>query len=125
MTKHILIIDDEIDIGIGLKAQFEFEGFEGEIDLASTAQEAFQRLSKQSYQALIIDIKLSGSISGIDIIKECKKHKERPKIIVLSATPRMGLIPVFKEEGISDDVNSIFEKPVSDRDLNDLIQLIK
>ena len=106
--RKILIVDDEIDICTALKDALEFEGYV--TDVATTPKQALQLL-EGPYDLLLIDIRLCGGMSGIDIIKHCRNLPKRPKIIVISATPKKALQPIFEQEGISDLMLAIWEKP--------------
>ena len=110
MSKEkILIIDDEIEICLNLKAMFEYEGYEA--DYATTAKEAFQKMEGDAYGLILADIKLEGRVSGIDIIKSFRDREKRPKIIVISAVPPDMLDPAFEKEGIANQIEGFIDKP--------------
>jgi len=105
----ILIIDDEIEICHNLKEMFAFEDYMAEY--ATTAKEALQKISENRFNLLLVDIKLEGPVSGIDIIKSFREQEKRPKIIVISAIPRVGLDPVFTEEAVMTLIDGYLDKP--------------
>lgn len=111
MKEKILIIDDEIDICQIFKDLLEFEEPQDyEVDYVTTAEEAFERLKSNQYRIAFVDIKLSGTVSGIDIIKSCRRLDQRPTIVVISAIPERMLEPVFEKEAIRDLVYGFYEK---------------
>ncbi len=105
----ILIIDDEVEICLNMKDMFGFENCNA--DYATTAKEAFEKIEKNGYSLLLIDIKLEGRVSGIDIIKSFRENPNRPKIIVISAIPRGALDPIFQREGITHLMDGYIDKP--------------
>jgi len=105
----ILIIDDEVEICLNLKDVLGFEGYDA--DYAITAKETFQKIEQKVYDLLLVDIKLEGRISGIDIIKSFRDKRERPKIIVISAIPLDGLEPSFQLGGITTLIDGYLDKP--------------
>lgn len=111
MKEKILIIDDEVDICHVLKDLLEFEESDDyEVEYVTTAEDAFQRLGKNQYAVLFVDIKLGGTVSGIDIIKECRRLNPLPTVVVISALTRDALDPIFRREGIQDLIYAFYEK---------------
>ncbi len=113
MDKNILIVDDELDVCNVLKEALEYEGYKA--DIVTTGKDALSLLNEGSYELSLIDVRLEGSVSGIDVIKHCRKLPRQPKILVISATPKRLLIPLFEQEQISDLILEVLEKPA---DLN-------
>ncbi len=110
LTKDkILVIDDEPEICLNIKAMFEYEDYEA--DYATTAKEAFRKLNEREYSLILVDIKLEGRVSGIDIIKTYREREKRPKIIVISAVPLTALDPAFEKEGIANLIDGFIDKP--------------
>jgi len=110
MSKEkILVIDDEPEICLNLKAMFEYEDYEA--DYATTAREAFQKIAQGSYGLVLVDIRLEGAVSGIEIIKSFKDKEKRPKIMVITAIPSEALKPTFESEGVVDLIDGFIDKP--------------
>lgn len=105
----ILIIDDEKEICLNMKDMLEYEDYRA--DFALTAKEAFQKLEQDSFRLLLVDIKLEGRVSGIEIIKSFREKATRPKIIVLTAIPSEALNPTFEREGITTLIDGFIDKP--------------
>lgn len=105
----ILIIDDEVEICLNIKEMFQFEGYDA--DYAITAKEGMQKLESNPYQLLLVDIKLGGPVTGIEIIKTLREKPQKPKIIVISAIPRDALDAIFIKEGISELIVGFLNKP--------------
>ncbi len=110
MSKEkILVIDDEPEICFNIKAMFEYENYEA--DYATTAKEAFQKMEETEYSLILVDIKLEGRVSGIEIIKSFREKEKRPKIIVVTAIPSDALNPTFESEGIVSLIDGFIDKP--------------
>lgn len=120
-SPRILIIDDEVEICLNIKEMFSFENYEA--DYATTAREAFRKIEQKGFDLLLVDIKLEGRISGIDIIKSFNNKVNRPKIIVISAIPRDALEPSF-QDGIMRLMDGYLDKP-SCSDPDKLMRMVK
>ena len=107
--RKILIIDDEVEICTNMKDMFCFEDLNA--DYATTAKDAFQKIAQNEYDLLLVDMKLEGRLSGIDIIKSLREKEKRPKIIIISAIPRDALNPSFAKEGIMNLIDGYLDKP--------------
>ncbi len=105
----ILVIDDEPEICLNIKAMFEYVDYEA--DYATTAKEAFQKMAERAYDLILVDIKLEGRVSGIEIIKSFREKARRPKIIVITAIPPEALNPTFEREGITSLIDGFIDKP--------------
>ena len=106
---RILVIDDEAEICLNIKAIFEYEDYEA--DCATTAKEALQKINEKEYGLILVDIKLEGRVSGIEIIRGFREKEKRPKIIVISATPSDALNPIFEREEVADLIDGFIDKP--------------
>ena len=119
---EILIIDDEIEICLNIKDMFQLEGYGA--DFATTAKDAFKKIDENGHKLILVDIKLEGRVSGIDIIKSFKEKPARPKLIIISAIPRAALDPTFIREGIVHLIDGFLNKP-NCCDPEKLVQLAK
>lgn len=111
-----LVVDDEPDVCQVVKDILEAEGFE--VSTASTGSEAMQKLMQDDLSLLFVDVRLGGSISGVDLIKHYRFAPKRPKIFIISASTLEMLKPTLEHEGIADLVDKFLEKP---SDLNPLV----
>ncbi len=83
-----------------------------------------QKIDADGHELLLVDIKLEGRVSGIDIIKTFKEKEKRPKIIVISAIPRDALNPSFQKEGVMPLIDGYLDKP-SCSNPDKLMQMVK
>ena len=79
--KKILIVDDEAKIREVLREYAEFEGFETEE--AADGMEAVKLCKQNEYDLVIMDIMMP-RLDGFSAVKEIKKYKDVP-VIMLSA----------------------------------------
>lgn len=77
----ILVVDDEIKIQEVLREYAEFEGHE--VDTASDGMEAVKLAKENEYDLIIMDIMMP-KLDGFSAVKEIKKTKDIP-VLMLSA----------------------------------------
>jgi ActR/RegA family two-component response regulator len=82
MTEKLLIIEDEDTLCQSLKRVFMKEGYE--VDVAESAETAFDILAAKSYDLIITDIILPG-ISGIELLARYRKQNPAQKVIIITA----------------------------------------
>ena len=109
MKRRILLVDDELAILLTLKAILEINGFE--VDTAASGKEGIARLSGNSYQMVITDMRMETETAGYDVIREAKKQDYDPAVAILTAFPLLG--SDWKEEG----ADSMLVKPMNTNDL--------
>ncbi len=78
----ILIVDDEINIQLLYKE--EFQGFGHQINLASTAEEAMEKIQQSKPDLIILDIKMPGT-DGIEFMRKLKEEKSDISVVLCSA----------------------------------------
>lgn len=60
--RRLLVVDDEIDLLEMLAMVLEMRGFQ--VDTTGTASEAIELLQRRSYDAVVLDVRLPGDLSG-------------------------------------------------------------
>ena len=79
----ILIVEGHSIVRIGL-AKILADGFGGEgVSEASTAGEALEKVSREHWDIILLDISLPGR-SGLDLLKDLKQHWPKVPVLVLS-----------------------------------------
>ena len=121
MSKKILVVDDEKDVCEALKECLDRDGYEAEV--CSSGAEALVLLGERKYDLVLVDMRLEGRISGVDLIRRAAELEPKPTIVVESATPKKQLEEMLKKEGLLDRVDRILEKP-SDLRLDHFIYFI-
>ena len=84
MKSNILIVEDHELTRFGLKTAFEDAEFIGAIYEAESAEAAFEIVSSDEINLIIMDLGLPG-INGIDATKEIKVQHPDTKIVILTS----------------------------------------
>ena len=80
-TKHILVVDDEIDLREILQCNLENAGYI--VDTAVSAEEALTLLSPQ-HDLILLDV-MMGGMSGLDMARVLRESQNHVPIIFLTA----------------------------------------
>ena len=83
---RILITDDHAVVRQGLKQILAEEFRRAEFGEAASAQEAIERVWKEVWDVVVLDITMPGR-SGLEVLKEIKKSKPKLPVLVLSMHP--------------------------------------
>lgn len=82
-TQRLLVVEDEEHLAAGLKLNLELEGYE--VDIASTAREAGERLLRPAgYDAIVLDVMLP-DIDGFSLCKKLRSSGNYTPVIMLTA----------------------------------------
>jgi two-component system, NarL family, invasion response regulator UvrY len=82
----ILITDDHAVVRQGLKQILAEEFTRAEFGEATNAQEAIDRVWKENWDVVVLDITMPGR-SGLEVLKEIKKSRPKLPVLVLSMHP--------------------------------------
>jgi CheY-like chemotaxis protein len=83
-STRILVVDDEEPIRLLYQQELEEEGYA--VEIASSAQEAFDILEKFAVDLVILDIKMPG-MNGIEVMQKIVGKERNIPIIINSAYP--------------------------------------
>ena len=78
----VLVVDDDEQMRKALLAALKRKGYK--VECASSGDEALWMLGKQSYNALVSDIKMPG-LSGIELLKEVKRINASMPVLLMTA----------------------------------------
>src|SRR6185369_1111979 len=106
----ILIIEDEPDMVLGLKDNFEFEGYE--VVTASDGQAGLEKARAVKPDLLILDIMLP-KMSGLEVCKTLRSEGFEAPIIILTARGQ----EIDKVVGLELGADDYVTKPFSIREL--------
>lgn len=81
MKERVLIVDDEYNICDSIKDSLQSDY---NVKIASTGESALSCLENNSYDLVILDLRLPG-ISGVDVLKEIKNSHSNTATIVITA----------------------------------------
>ncbi len=85
MKRRILLVDDDLAVLLTLKAVLELHGFE--VDTAGSRAEAFARLTSNSYQMVISDLRMETEEAGLEVIRLARRQPYDPATALLTAYP--------------------------------------
>ncbi len=117
MKKHILIVEDDAHIRLGLTESLRAEGFE--VTDCSAGSEAMSLVKQRKPDLLILDIMLPGK-SGYDLCREIRASKNRVPILMLSAKGQ----EIDKVVGLELGADDYVTKPFSLRELIARVQAL-
>ena len=92
MRNSILIIDDDADLSFVISDMLEGYGYN--VTAAETAEEAFELLSKASFDLILLDINLPDS-TGFEICSELRRVSDVPVIFASARTSESDRITGF------------------------------
>ncbi len=80
----VLLVDDEPDVLEGFKEYLE-EVYEYSIETATNANDALERLSSESFEVVITDMRMEKNDSGFDVLDAVNKSQLTTFVIILTA----------------------------------------
>ena len=108
--KKILIVEDELNMRMGLKDNLEFEGYN--VELAEDGKIGLDKIMKNEYDLVILDVMLP-NISGFDVCKNIRKAGKTTPVILLTAKGE----ELDKVLGLEIGADDYVTKPFSLREL--------
>jgi len=81
-THHILIVDDELSMRELLEYMLTREGYRA--TCAENGRQAVALVEQNSFDLMLCDMRL-GDLSGLDVLRACKKHHPDTVVIMISA----------------------------------------
>lgn len=109
MTKSLLLIDDDPDLGRILGRLLEYRGFT--VLLARTAEAALALLEKKP-DAILLDIVL-GPDNGWDLLPRLRERTDRPIFVMTGA----GADEEIRRDAIALGAQGVLAKPFNERDV--------
>jgi heterodisulfide reductase subunit A len=79
---RILVVDDELIVRDSLKEWLEVEGFE--VDMAASGQDALDKLSRQTYQLMLLDLKMPG-MDGVQVLQKALEESQDLAVVMMTA----------------------------------------
>lgn len=81
-TFHMLIVEDDQDVGIGLQDFFELKGYD--VELATDGEVAMDRLRENTFDIVLLDIMLPKK-NGFDVLEESQELGVTAPVLMLTA----------------------------------------
>lgn len=105
----ILVVDDERNILTSVSRALSLEGYE--VEVTGSAEVALDKLDKQTFEAILLDVQLPG-IDGLTMLDELRKREIATPVIMMSGHATIEVAMEATRRGADDFI----EKPIgSDR----------
>lgn len=104
---RILVVEDEQKIAAAIKRGLELKGFA--VDTVHDADSGLSYALGESYDAIILDRMLPGSLDGVSIAQKLRAEKLSVPILILTARGTIG----DKVEGLNSGADDYLVKPFS------------
>ena len=110
MSKHILVIDDDVNIRKSFVLAFEDTAYQ--VDTAESGEEGIKKERGKKYDLIFIDLKMPG-MSGIEALRKIRKLNKETPIYILTAFYKEFLdrLRTLEKENIAFE---LMKKPVED-----------
>jgi DNA-binding response OmpR family regulator len=118
--KRILVVDDEYDISLAVKAVLEEKGFK--VDSFTDASQALQYFRNGLYDLVILDV-IMPEMDGFRLYEKIKKLDDKVAICFLTATDD-AYYEILKENYPSINENCVIHKPVDNESLLEQIKSV-
>jgi len=82
MTHKILIVDDETNIRMTLKQCFTAEKYD--IDMAVNGQEALEKIKANTYDIVLLDIRMPG-LTGLEVLEKVRDNNINVDVVMMTA----------------------------------------
>ncbi len=107
--RRVLLVDDDRPVLLTLKAVLELNGFD--VETATSAAEAREKLQASEYDAVITDIRIETDEAGLDVLRLARAQSNHPATAILTA------YPPSDENWRTESVESLLVKPIGTRQL--------
>jgi two-component system alkaline phosphatase synthesis response regulator PhoP len=114
-SKKILVIEDELNMRLGLKDNLEFEGYH--VTCAETGEEGLEIIRKENIDLVLLDVMLP-NMDGIEVCRILRSEKRQIPVILLTVRGH----EVDKVLGLETGADDYVTKPFS---LMELLARIK
>ena len=118
VRKRILVIDDEEDLCLSIRANLEILG-SYEVVIATNGQKGLEMARLKRPDIILLDIMMPG-MSGLEVLKKLKANLQTSRIPVLMLTAKVDTDS--KREAFSHYNDDYIEKPAESQHLKERIE---
>ncbi|MBN2576534.1 MAG: sigma-54-dependent Fis family transcriptional regulator [Deltaproteobacteria bacterium] len=128
---RILVVDDELSIRISLGDLLRRDGHQ--VDVADSAEPALEMLKTQSFNLLLVDIKMPG-MDGLEMLKLVKEHDPDAPVVMMTAygsidsaveAMKLGAIDYVVKPFDPMEIGMLIERILEDQSIRREHQLLK
>jgi DNA-binding NtrC family response regulator len=101
-----MVVDDEEDICEFLTQIFK-EKLEFDVEAALSGEKALELIGNNEFKICVVDLKLSTSVTGLDVIAAIREKWPKTKVVAMSGYVDIGLRQKAEHLGVT----GFFEKP--------------
>ncbi len=102
----ILVVDDEDALRTGLSGELTSKGYN--VSTASDGDEAISGLQKETFDLVVLDIKMP-RVNGFEVLKFVKEKHPETKVVMLAGFADFGNVIDVKKLGAEDFVAKPFD----------------
>ncbi|WP_413302396.1 response regulator transcription factor [Bacillus sp. 1P10SD] len=106
MSRHILVIEDEVQIARVLKVELEYEGYQ--VTVEHDGKAGLETALQSNFDLILLDVMLPG-LSGIDVLRRLRKEICNTPVILLTARNTTFDKVAGLDQGANDYVTKPFE----------------
>lgn len=107
---RVLVVDDEPNVGQGIKLVLSEEGFG--VEVAEDGRQALDIFRQKGADLVLADLRLP-DMDGLEVIREIKEGEPRVRVVVITGYPSQETALASAELGVSD----YLRKPFSDQEI--------
>jgi len=111
---HILIVEDEVNVGKGLQMVLSEEGYE--VELAMTGLSALETFRGNGFNLVVADLRLP-DIDGMDVLKQISEERPETKMLVITGYPSVSSAVQAVKMGVID----YLRKPITEGELKSAV----
>lgn len=117
MAQRLLYVDDEDSLRMLVKSHLTLEGFE--VDTASNGHEAVDMLKKQSFDLVLLDLRMPDG-DGFEVLRFLNARNEHVPVIVLTGVDDVSIASECIKLGAADYLT----KPYNFHELIDSVERV-
>lgn len=123
MSRHrILIVEDNPDLRLLVRATFETGGGGYDIEEAENGEEALQAVENRKPDLVVLDVMMPGRLDGLEVCARLKSHAEWEDIRIVMLTARGQQVDIAK--GLEAGADAYLVKPFSPLKLLETVETL-
>jgi DNA-binding response OmpR family regulator len=117
--KKVLVVDDEKNIRLTIA--MSLEKLDLEVDNAVNGEEALEKLHREDYQLVLLDLKLPG-MDGVEVLRQLRGFNQKVKVLIITAhgtvenaveAMKLGAVDVIQKPFTPDEIRGFVTKALA------------